>query len=230
MIKICAISDTHGQYNFNIDPVNILFICGDIVPLKMQRNIPQSLSWFKNKFIPWCKQQPAEQIYMVAGNHDFFLESSVKEVKECLLGTNITILYDEGAEYLDESTGKIYKIWGSPNCHIFGNWAFMYSDEFNKELYEKMPSNIDFLITHDAPYGRNDILLQSNCRWANGEHIGNISLYQVVKERKPKYHFTGHLHSTDHELKDYDGTQTACVSLLNEDYKMAYKPLYLEIE
>ena len=51
MIKICAISDIHGQFdNLSIEPVDILFICGDIVPLYMQRNIPQSLSWFKKEF------------------------------------------------------------------------------------------------------------------------------------------------------------------------------------
>jgi len=231
MLNICAISDMHGQYDFNVSPVNILFICGDIVPLKMQHNKPQSLKWFNRKFIPWCIKQPVDQIYIVAGNHDFFLEGYPEShIKEFLQGTNITILYNESAEYLDENSGKVYTIWGSPNCHIFGNWAFMYSDEYNKDMYERMPKNLDFLITHDAPYGRNDVLLQEDCSWANRKHIGNIPLVEVVQEKKPKYHFTGHLHSTDHELKDYDGTKTACVSLLNEDYNMVYKPLYLIVE
>lgn len=231
MLRICAISDMHGQYSFGISPVNILFICGDIIPLKMQTNKQQSFSWFTKKFIHWCKQQPVDQIYMVAGNHDFFLEIYPEPyVKELLYNTNITILYNEGAEYLDENSNKVYTIWGSPNCHKFGNWAFMHPDEYNKEMFERMPKNLDFLITHDAPYGRNDVLLQEDCKWANGEHIGNKQLLEVIEERKPKYHFTGHLHSTDHELKDYNGTQTACVSLLNENYKMVYKPLYLTIE
>lgn len=69
-MRICAISDIHGQFSdLNIEESNILFICGDIVPLKMQRNIPQSLSWFKKEFIPWCSKQPVDQIYMVGGNH-----------------------------------------------------------------------------------------------------------------------------------------------------------------
>lgn len=230
MIKICAISDIHGQFdNLSIEPVDILFICGDIVPLNIQRNVPQSFEWYKSIFIEWCKKQPADQIYFVAGNHDFFLQSREVKAKRLLYGTNITILYNEGAEYLDND-GKLWTIWGSPNCHIFGNWAFMYSEEQNKEDFEKMPKNLDFLITHDAPYGRNDVLLQKSCPWANGEHIGNIPLAEVVKEKKPKYHFTGHLHSTDHNLVDYVGTKTACVSLLNENYYLVYNPLYLELQ
>lgn len=227
-MKLCAISDIHGQFeNLKIDPVDILFICGDIIPLKMQRNIPQSFKWFKNKFIQWCKSQPVDQIYMVAGNHDFFLTKE-RNVKELLLGTNITILYNEGAEYLDNS-GKVWTIWGSPLCHIFGNWAFMYSDEYEYDKFSLMPNNLDFLITHDAAYGRNDIILDTSVPWANGSHVGNPSLAKVLEDKHPKYHFTGHLHSSNHNLIDYNGTLTACVSLLDEHYKLNYQPLYLNL-
>lgn len=226
-MKICAISDIHGQFEgLQIQPVDVLFICGDIVPLRMQRNIPQSLSWFKKEFIPWCLAQPVDQIYMVGGNHDFCLEKSPSEVKQCLAGTNITILYNEGAEYLDEETGKIYTIWGSPNCHIFGNWAFMYSDEYNKEQYEKMPKDLDFLITHDAAYEHSDQCLGFIMERERGLHRGNFPLKEVVEDKVPKNHFFGHLHTCNHEVVDYNGTKTVCVSLLNEGYNMIYKPFY----
>ena len=229
-MKICAISDIHGQFEgLQIQPVDILFICGDIVPLRMQRNIPQSLSWFKKEFIPWCQHQPVDQIYMVGGNHDFALEQSKQKIKKFLLGTNITILYNESAEYLDEESGKIYTIWGSPLCHIFGNWAFMHSPEYELEQFEKIPENLDFLITHDAAYGRSDVILDKSVWWADGSHIGNPELAEVLKSKHPKYHFFGHLHTCDHNLIDYTGTQTACVSLLNEQYNKVYEPLYLEI-
>jgi predicted phosphohydrolase len=228
-MKICAISDIHGQFEgLQIQPVDILFICGDIVPLRMQRNIPQSLSWFKKFFIPWCQSQPADQIYMVGGNHDYLLEKLEREVKEALLGTNITILYNESAEYMDDN-GKIWTIWGSPNCHIFGNWAFMYSDEYNKEMYERMPKNVDFCITHDMGYGRSDQCLGFISAYQRDLHRGNIPLAEVLEDRRPKYHFGGHLHTCDHNLIDYTGTKTACVSLLNEQYNKVYEPLYLEV-
>ena len=230
-MKICAISDLHGKFKeVKIEPVDILFICGDIVPLSIQRSIPLSFEWYVINFIKWCQEQPAKQIYFVPGNHDFFLQNNENKAKKLLQGTNITVLYNEGAEYFDEVSEKIYTIWGSPNCHIFGNWAFMYSEEKNKEDFELMPKNLDFLITHDAPYGRNDVILQKDCPWVTDAHIGNIPLVEVVKEKKPRYHFTGHLHTTDHKLVDYDGTKTACVSLLDENYKLAYEPLYLEID
>ena len=228
-MKICAISDIHGQFrDLQINPVDVLFICGDIVPLNVQSNIPKSLKWFKTQFIPWCAEQPADQIYMVGGNHDFFLEKLEREIKDVLKGTNITILYNESAEYQDDN-GKVWTIWGSPLCHVFGNWAFMYSNEYEEEKFSLMPDNLDFLLTHDAAYGRNDVLLDENWPWTDGKHIGNPALAEILKDKHPKYHFTGHLHSTDHNLVDYEGTKTACVSLLDERYTMIYKPLYLEL-
>lgn len=229
-MKIGAISDIHGQFEgLQIQPVDILFICGDIVPLRMQRNVAQSFSWFKKEFIPWCQSQPADQIYMVGGNHDFMLERLEREVKDSLIGTNITILYNEAAEYMDDN-GKIWTIWGSPNCHIFGNWAFMYSDEYNKEQYMKMPKDIDFCITHDMGYRRSDQCLGFIDVYEQDLHRGNIPLAEVLEIKQPHYHFGGHLHTCIHDIIDYTGTKTACVSLLNELYEMSYKPLYLEIE
>ena len=141
-MKIVAISDMHGLQEYvHINECDILCICGDIVPLKMQRNIPQSMSWFKKQFIPWCEKQPCKQIYLVAGNHDFFMENNDKELNEILMGTKIIYLNNQSAEYLDEESGKTYSIWGSPLCHIFGNWAFMYSPEYELEKFSLMPKN-----------------------------------------------------------------------------------------
>jgi predicted phosphohydrolase len=226
-MKVVAVSDMHGNYNFEVPKADILIVAGDIVPLKMQRNIPQSFSWFKKKFIPWCTSQPIKHIYLVGGNHDFFLEKSPSEIKDMLVGTNITILYNEGAEYVDDN-GKPWTIWGSPLCHIFGNWAFMRSDEYEKEKFSLIPNDLDILITHDAAYGRNDVIL-GDSPWTDGRNIGNPALAEVLKDKHPKYHFTGHLHTSDHNLVDYEGTLTACVSLLDERYEMTYKPLILEL-
>ena len=230
-MKVCAISDIHGQFALvSINPSNILFICGDIVPLKMQRNIAQSLSWFKKKFIPWCEKQPVDHIYMVGGNHDFFLEKiSEAEIKECLQGTKITILYNEYADYIDNN-GKIWSIWGSPLCHQFGNWAFMHDDEYNKSYYELMPENVDFLITHDAAYEHSDQCLGFMSSYERELHRGNVPLKEIVEQKQPSHHLFGHLHTCLHEFVDYNGTKTACVSLLNENYDLVYEPLYFEVE
>lgn len=227
-MKICALSDLHGNL-VNINPADILFICGDIVPLYNQSNIPDSTIWIEKIFIPWCEKQPVNQIYLIAGNHDFVFENRDVEINKLFLGTKVIYLNNQSAEYLDTETGKVYTIWGSPLCHIFGNWAFMESPEYELEQFEKIPDNLDFLITHDAAYGRSDVVLDKSVWWADGSHIGNPELTEVLKTKHPKYHFFGHLHSCDHNLINFEGTQTACVSVLDEKYRLTYEPLYLEI-
>lgn len=39
----------------------------------MQNNYPQSLKWLREEFIPHFNNMSVEQIYLIAGNHDFFL-------------------------------------------------------------------------------------------------------------------------------------------------------------
>ena len=222
---VTAISDTHGQHEDVLVPEsNILCICGDIVPLRIQNNVRQSFKWFETNFIKWCQSLPVEQIYLIGGNHDFFLQERDKTVNEYLQGTKITYLNNTGAEYLDND-GICWTIWGSPLCHIFGNWAFMYSPEYEKEKFSLMPKNLDILLTHDAPYGRNDVCFEAFAQ----EHIGNHELLEEVQIKKPKYHFTGHLHTSDHNIVDYDGTKTVCVSVLNERYDLAFNSLTLEL-
>jgi Icc-related predicted phosphoesterase len=231
-MKIVGISDMHGIYEgFTIPKADILCICGDIVPLKYQRNIELSDDWFINDFIPWCCKQPINDVYLVGGNHDFFLQNRDYAINQYLIGTKITYLNNQSAKYTDD-VGKVYTIFGSPDCHIFGNWAFMYEPNTELKHFRKIPKNCDILLTHDAAYGENDVILQ-DVPWNKHKHIGNPELTAVLDELRdegcaPKLHLTAHLHSTEHNLTDYNGIKTACVSLLDEHYKLTYKPFVVE--
>ena len=224
-MKIVGISDLHGQLSgYTIPEADILCICGDISPLKFQFNIPSMDGWFKKRFIPWCQEQPVEQVYLIAGNHDRFMESRTYTIHKHLLGTKINYLEDSLCEYVD-GNGKIWKIWGTPWCHIFGNWSFMKSPEFEAEKFSLIPEDVDILLTHDAAYGRNDQCFEGR---VPNKHIGNTELANRLNEISPKLHLTGHLHSSQHKIIEYNSTRTACVSLLDENYDLNYKPLFID--
>lgn len=227
-MRICAISDMHGNYDFNIEPCDILCICGDIVPLNIQSYTKPTFKWLEETFIPWCQAQPCKEVLLVAGNHDRKLEHHESKLRGLFIGTKIHYLLDETYEYIDEESGNTYKFHGTPWCHIFGNWAFMISDEQIAENLKKMPDDVDVLLTHDAPYGTSDICLQ-NVWWNKQEHIGCKPLADTIREKKPKINLHGHLHSTNHAVERLLDTDVYCVSLLDERYEMTYKPLYLEI-
>lgn len=227
MIKIASISDMHGNLDITIEKSDLLIIAGDILPLDIQMNTRGSKKWLKSIFIPWCESLDVDNIFLVGGNHDFYLQNHTQEFRDMIKYTNIRYLQDESAVYIGEN-GKVYNIYGTPWCHQFGNWAFMgYSDEALKDIYSKMPDNIDILISHDAPYGYSDTIIE-DVPWGNGEHIGCKPLAEVVLEKKPKLLLHGHLHSSNHEMELMENTMVYNVSILNEHYKIAFKPLYLE--
>ena len=73
-MKICGISDIHGNLIENIPECDVLCICGDIVTLNAQRNIEASKHWWETKFIKWVDKLPCKKVIIIPGNHDFYLE------------------------------------------------------------------------------------------------------------------------------------------------------------
>lgn len=223
-MRICAMSDMHGQYDFEVKPCDMVLICGDIVPLRIQNYSKDSEEWFKTFFIPWCNNLPCEKVVFIAGNHDFLFQRHEDRVRMALEGQDkIVYLNCEYYEY----KGKI--IYGTPWCKPFGNWAFMETIDKSEERYKDV-EHFNILMSHDASYGISDVLLQKDCWWADGTHIGNHALRNLVDKVKPQLALAGHLHSCQHEKTMHGNTEVYCVSLLNENYEMVYEPLYIDLE
>ena len=227
-MKICGISDIHGDLSVKIQPCDVLCICGDIVPLEVQVNSKKSKRWLKELFIPWCSKQPCKKVLVVGGNHDFFLWHHPLQMKEMVKEEEkIEYLLNEGYEF------EGVKFFGTPLCKEFGYWAFMYSyeeqDRILDKALEEWGKNIDVLLTHDSPYGVSDIILDKSCPWATDEHIGNKSLEAFIIKTAPKLHLHGHLHSTNHDEEILGTTKVYCVSILGEQYTVQYEPQYFDI-
>lgn len=227
-MKICGISDIHGDLSVKIQPCDVLCICGDIVPLEVQVNSKKSKRWLKELFIPWCSKQPCKKVLVVGGNHDFFLWHHPLQMKEMVKEEEkIEYLLNEGYEFEE------VKFFGTPLCKEFGYWAFMYpydeQDRILDKALEEWGKNIDVLLTHDSPYGVSDIILDKSCPWATDEHIGNKSLEAFIIKTAPKLHLHGHLHSTNHDEEILGVTKVYCVSILGEQYTVQYEPQYFDI-
>ncbi len=231
-MKICALSDLHGNLIENIEPCELVLICGDIVPLYIQRNIPLSEEWFKTEFAKWVKSLPCKEVIFIAGNHDFYLANSTSDK----INESITIPTERKAIYLENSfvdylsnEGKVYRIFGTPDCHIFGNWAFMYSDEVLYKHYSLMPENCDVLISHDSP-DVNDLGLVPPNKWhIDYVNAGNAMLTKIIQEKKPRFAFCGHIHEGNHELTKIGETIATNVSILDDRYDITYFPRYFDI-
>ena len=222
-------SDLHG-YLPEINACELVLICGDIVPLSAQGSSRYTSRWYKRAFKTWAESLPCDKVIFIAGNHELHFPNHYEYYKKMFPNNSkVTYLCHEEYTYLG-SDGKEYRIFGTPYCQEFGNWAFMLLDSELREKYSEIPENLDILLTHDQCYGYGDILLQKDCPWATGEHIGNKPLTEAVLEKQPKYLFTAHLHSVDHNCVMINQTKRYNVSLKDESYQAVYSPLYLEID
>ena len=201
-MKICAISDIHGNLVKNIPTCDALIICGDIVPLQIQRDIEKSKEWWLNDFCNWVKDLPCEKVIFTAGNHDHFVEHIFKtnynSFKESITAnTNGKAILLINESYLYKGKKFFGFPWIQPIEFQEGRWAF----EASKEMYENIES-CDILITHDNP-DKNKRLIRVN----------------------PELWFYGHWHKADSDLqlKRYN------CSILDDNYNLR-RSKYVEIE
>ena len=206
-MKICAISDIHGNLVNDIPKCDVLCICGDIVNLKDQRNLKSSAEWWKTSFIKWINDLPCNKVIITPGNHDFYIENeyknnydSLKKMFKELSNDKLIILIDESYEY---NKIKFYGTpWIVPIKFQEHKWAF---DSNIKKLLE-IPKDIDILITHDSPFKNNYL--------------------KEYENNKEFYHFYGHWHDDDNAqcLPFTENKKRYNCSILNNYYNLKKEP------
>jgi Icc-related predicted phosphoesterase len=86
--------------------------------------------------------------------------------------------------------------------------------------------HIDILLSHDAPYGCSDQCFES---MTPNDHIGSYVIRETIKKYKPTYCIHGHLHTSNHNEEILYDTKVYNVSILDEEYRISFNPLYFEI-
>ena len=227
-LKILATSDLHGNMPYITTPFDLLLICGDICPAH-DHYFNYQIGWFQHEFSKWINTLPFKdensKVVFIAGNHDFFGERIQKEhldvfnvetQNRCVYLKNTGYNY----EYISDNGLETLSIFGTPYCKIFGSWAFMVSDKTLEKKYKQIPDNVDILISHDSPTLNELGFIHSG--WNAGTEAGNKVLDKYIVEKKPKYFFSGHIHSGNHAFKKIEDTYMANVSYINENYTPFY--------
>ena len=230
-MKIIAISDLHGYLPvINEENVDLLLICGDIIPLDIQNNNLLSYTWIENNFIPWCKnllfKQKYQKIIFIAGNHDFWLEGvSPKDFRTYLFYNHNDIISRLIYLYNNSYTYKEKKIYGCPYTNMHKRWAFSENDNQKRYVLFNMIPNCDILMTHSAPnIGFVGSIIQK------GLSFGDNVLQTVVMNRNIPWTFCGHIHEGDHIITKYkESNFIVNVSLLDDNYQPYFKPTVIDI-
>lgn len=228
-ITVVGMSDLHGYLPKDLPKGDVLCVCGDIVPLDVQRDMVESIAWLCTKFFPWVEASPYEKVIMVWGNHDFigkFLYTDrngqhrkpKRVLKKLMAPKKLTLLDDSECIY------KGYKFYGSPWIPDLVDWAF-YADHDQLELkFNRIPTTIDVLLTHCPPRVAEFGMVLQHGTYNTLADYGCDELRESVYKTKPQLHIFGHVHSGRHSRLEIDGTTYCNVSLKDEDYKVMYDP------
>ncbi|MBR7141099.1 MAG: metallophosphoesterase [Clostridia bacterium] len=130
-----------SDYWKDLNDCEILFICGDILPLRIQFDMVESKRWLIEEFKMWASDLPVEKVYIIAGNHDAWFErNDVLAHSIFSKYDKVTYLKNEYADYISTQDSKVYRIFGTPYCHIFGNWPFMRDEETLAKKFSQIPA------------------------------------------------------------------------------------------
>merc|ERR1712173_103840 len=163
--------------------------------------------------IDWFSGQPHEHKIVISGNRENLMDTittlkndptadfTMNKTQNYIKGKGDIIYLEDEEHVIDINLGNEAKkqqihVYGTPWTRLHGKpgKAFQISETELKEKWEKVPSNIDILISHMPPKGILD------------KDSGCPELLKSVTERvKPRIHVFGHIH-TAYGNKFQDGT------------------------
>ena len=172
-MRIVAVADTHTFTKDLVVPDGDVFIhAGDI-----GRGGDLEELW---PAIAWIAALPHRHKIIVAGNHDWAFVHEPAAMR-ALVGD---------MHYLEDSVLELegLRFYGSPWQPEFNDWAFnLPRGEPLAEVWRKIPTGIDVLITHGPPEGIGD-------RSGLSERAGCADLRRRIAEVTPRLHLFGHIH------------------------------------
>ncbi|CAE6460427.1 unnamed protein product [Rhizoctonia solani] len=199
--RFICISDTHKKTLPLVDG-DVLIHAGDFTTFG---------KGFKSA-LDWIKELRHRQKVLIAGNHEFNLDSQCRSTiygridpqtaaeldeerrmlsDESAVDANLTYLEVASAEIAGASDKK-WSIHGSPYTPEFGTMGFSYPRSAENTVWAGVPQNTEVLVTHGPPFGILDFS-------SHGKgHVGCPALTHAALHRLPRVrlHVYGHIHES----------------------------------
>ena len=177
----------------------------------------------------WLATLPHSRKIVVAGNHDLLFEQEPEQALE-LIGHG-----KNGVTYLQEQLVMLdwCSIYGAPWSCLYRTlpgfpprtksrpWAFGLPDFGSKPNWDKVPFNLDILITHGPPLRILDLP-------PNNYPLGDPQLRDCVQEKEPRVHVFGHIHHS-HGTAKIGKTLFVNAALCDEGYSHSQAPVVLDL-
>jgi Icc-related predicted phosphoesterase len=202
MTTIVCTSDLH-EHLVDIPACDLLLIAGD-VSFAFKGDLAAKHAFLAGDFKHWLDRVPADEIVLVAGNHDQSIEAwGLPDGLRC--------------HYLQDSGLELFglRIWGTPWQPWFFDWAFnaprRNGEEFLASKFETIPAGNNIVVAHGPPHGYGD-------RTSRAEHVGSAAMTAALERVQPQLMVCGHIHE-GYGRFDLGATKIVNASLVDEDYR-----------
>lgn len=205
MTTIVCTADLH-EHLVEIPECDLLLIAGD-VSFAVKGDLPTKQAFLIGEFTQWLEQVPAEEIVLVAGNHDQSIEAWGLPP-----GLRCHYLQDDGIELFG------LKLWGTPWQPWFNDWAFN-APAHNGELFlasrfALIPTDTDIVVCHGPPRGYGD----HNGEPGDDANVGSTAMTDVLERIQPRLVVCGHIHS-GYGRYELGETEVINASHVDNDYR-----------
>lgn len=209
-MDIVAFSDTHERHwqlerEIGVPEGDMLIFAGDATVTGKQKGMELFIKW-------WNRFDHQHKIF-VGGNHDHWINAANRD--------EILDNFDNNTHYLEDDTIEIngLTIHGTPWTPVLGNEHPMRrSNTYRDTVYQKIPDQVDILVTHTPPHGHGD-------KVASGRRIGDELLAEHLEGKDVGLHLFGHCHG-NHGM--FGGGRWN-VSVTDNDYIVQDKPVELQL-
>lgn len=210
-MKICVISDTHGQHELlELPPADVIIHSGDFSATGSHKD--------HYNFSKWFGSLPYKHKLVTPGNHDRYSAEQTAISKQLFKDHGCELLIDQ--QY--EIDGK--KFYLAPWTPRYGRWYWMRDrGDSIKKLWDIIPEGLDVLVTHGPPWGILDYSVYDHV------HCGCEELMRAIVDKKPKFHVFGHIHFYGGMQETIGDTTYVNAALCNEEYKPVNKIQVIEL-
>lgn len=171
--------------------------------------------WITTTFANWLRNIDAKHKIVVGGNHDFAMQRWNEHYRHMPW----TYLQDRYTEV------EGLKIWGTPWVTNLPSWAFNATELDIAKKYDKMPRDVDIIVSHGPAYGIVDRLV------GIVSHVGSTTAAnRLMYEDWPKLKafVCGHIHEA-HGYENVKGIDFYNVAYLDRNYDIDNPNGYTEI-
>lgn len=200
-MRLCHVSDTHGQFPRLYGRYDAVIHTGDLFPnsravMQGEREKEKSfqLKWLRDNITEFKSHLQGHPFLYVPGNHDF-LDSSLLEFELRAVGVEAFDLTNKTLNF------KGVNFYGFPYVPmISGMWNYEkelpeMTEEIDKMVAVVNSNYVDVLACHAPPYKQLDLTMSNEI--VGCQAMATALDYKISRDMMPSYYLCGHIHEAN---------------------------------